>query len=173
MIFNLSLLTRGVDYARFSRVYYAEPFQSALAHAIDLRERIVRERHKLPDGKQRFVVYIVPRVELPTIFASLAHGYAIGYEETTLFDPAARRASSSVKTPGGDLLQVAAETLFSESATGVHTEIQLRVHVKILGVGRAIEQFVANETRKRYAVVESTLQQYMDEGRDLLQNAAG
>jgi hypothetical protein len=168
MTFNISLLTRGVDYARFSCVYYAEPFQSVLAHALDLEERIVRERQTLADGKLRFVVYIAPRVELPTIFASLAHGYAVGYEETTLFDPVARRASSSVKTPGGDLLHVAAETLFSESAAGVHTDIQLSVHAKILGVGRAIEKFVANETRKRYAVVERTLQQYIDEGRDAL-----
>jgi hypothetical protein len=61
---------------------------------------------------------------------------------------------------------VAAETLFSESASGVHTEIQVRVHARILGLGGAIEKFVANETRKRYALVERALQAYMDEGRD-------
>jgi hypothetical protein len=168
MTYDIRLFTRGVDYARFSRVYYSEPFQRALVHAINLKERTVRERRELPDGRQRFVVYIAPRVELPAIFASVAHGYAIGYEETTLFDPAARRAESTVKTPGGDLLQVAAETLFSESAAGVHTDIQLAVQVKIFGVGGAIEKFVANETRKRYALVERALQQFVDEGRDLV-----
>src|SRR5688572_28773950 len=102
MTFHISLFTRGVDYARFSRVYYSEPFQSALVHSLDLEERAVRDRRELPDGTQRLVVYIVPRVELPSILASLAHGYAIGFEETTLFDPEARRAQSTVKTPGGD-----------------------------------------------------------------------
>jgi hypothetical protein len=149
-------------------VYYSELFQSALVQAINLKERTVRERRELPDGTQRFVVYIAPRVELPSIFASLAHGYAIGYEETTLFDPSARRAQSTVKTPGGDLLHVAAETRFTENATGVHTQIQLRVHAKILGIGGALEKFVANETRKRYALVERALQQYIDAGRDLV-----
>lgn len=168
MTVNIKLFTRGVDYARFSRVYYSEPFQSALVQAIDLKERTVRQWQELPDGTQRFVVYIAPRVELPSIFASLAHGYAIGYEETTLFDPSARRAYSTVKTPGGDLLHVAAETLFSESATGVHTAIRLSVQARILGLGGAIERFVGNETRKRYALVERALQAYVDEGRDLV-----
>ena len=166
MTVRINLLTHGVSYARFSRVYYSEAFQGELVHAINLKERTVRERQELPDGKQRFVVYIAPRVELPSIFASLAHGYAIGYEETTLFDPIARRAESTVKTPGGDLLQVAAETLFSECAGGVQTEILLTVRARILGIGSAIERFVINETRKRYALVERALQAYVDEGRD-------
>ena len=167
MTHDIDMFTRGVSYERLSRVYYSEMFQDALVHAINLKERTVRERQALPDGRQRFVVYIAPRVELPSMFASLAHGYAIGYEETTLFDPEARRAESVVKTSGGDLLSVSAETLFSETATGVHTAIKLRVHAKILGIGGAIEKFVANETRKRYVLVERALQQYLDEGRDL------
>lgn len=167
MTFEITMFTRGVDYARFARMYYGEPFQTALVHAINLKERTVLEREELPDGKQRFVVFIAPRVELPAILASLAHGYAIGYEETTLFDPVARRAQSSVKTPGGNLLHVSAETLFSESASGVHTNINVAVRTKILGISRAIEQFVANETRKRYALVERALQAFLDEGRDL------
>lgn len=171
MTFNINLFTRGVDYARFSRVFYSEPFQSVLVHALNLKERTVRERQALPDGTQRFVVYIAPRIELPSIFASLAHGYAIGYEETTLFDPRARRAQSTVKTPGGDLLQVAADTLFSESAAGVHTEVQLMVRARIVGFGTAIEKFVANETRKRYELVERALQAYVDDGRDLVSAA--
>jgi hypothetical protein len=167
MSFEIEMFTRGVDYARFARMYYGEPFQGALVHAINLKERKVLEREALPDGKQRFVVYIAPRVELPAIFASLAHGYAIGYEETTLFDPVARRAQSFVKTPGGDLLRVSAETLFSESASGVHTKINVAVRAKILGISAPIEKFVANETRKRYALVERALQTFLDEGRDL------
>ena len=167
MSFEIEMFTRGVNYARFARVYYGEPFQSALVHAINLKERIVRAREQLPDGKQRFVVYIAPRVELPAIFASLAHGYAIGYEETTLYDPVARCAQSSVETPGGNLLRLSAETLFSEDASGVHTFINVAVRTKILGISAAIEKFVANETRKRYVLVERALQTFMDEGRDL------
>jgi hypothetical protein len=148
-------------------VYYSEPFQSALAHAINLKERTVLEREERPDGTQRFVVYIAPRVELPAMFASLAHGYAIGYEETTWFDPAARRARSSVKTRGGGLLQVAAETRFSESSSGVHTDIEVAVRLRMVGLSAAIEKLIAKETRKRYAIVERELQAYIDAGRDL------
>jgi hypothetical protein len=167
MTFDIQLLTRRVDFARFARVYYSEPFQGELVDAINLKERTVRERSQLPDGSQRIVVYIEPRVELPAVFAKLVQGYAVGYEETIVFDPAARKAQSSVRAPGGDLLHVAAETLFRESAAGVHTHIKLSVRVKIIGVGGAIEKFVANETRKRYEVVERVLQQFVDAGRDL------
>lgn len=165
MLCDIRLFTRAVDYAQFSRVYYAEPFQRELQAAIDLKERTVRERVELPDGRQRMVVYVAPRVELPALIAKLARGYSIGYEETIIFDPAARCARSTICTPGGDLLQVAAETRFSESRDGVHTHIRLEVRVKIIGVGGTIEKFVANETRKRYEVVERVLQAYMDAGR--------
>lgn len=167
MLFDIRLVTRRVDYARFSRVFYAEPFQRELAQAIQLKERTLRERTLLPDGRERIVIHISPRVELPAMIAKLAEGYSVGYEETIVFDPSARRASSTIQTPGGDRLHVAAETLFSEDAVGVHTHILLSVRVRLLGVGGVIERFVFNETRRRYEVVERFLQQYVDEGCDL------
>ena len=163
MDFVIDMLTRRVTYARFRHVYYSEPFHQRLAPAIQLKERSVRERLTLPDGKERISVYIAPRVELPSVMAKLVDGYAIGYEETTLFDPEARFADVRIQTPGGNLLQIAAQTRFTETEEGVRTRIDLSVRAKLLGVGGIAERFVASETRKRYEVVEQFLQRYIDE----------
>jgi hypothetical protein len=143
MRFEIQMFTRGLDYTRLARMYYAEPLQSALVHAINLKERKALERAALPDGKQQFVVYVAPRVELPAIFASLAHGYAIGYEDTTLFDPVARCAQSFIKTPPADLLRVSAETLFSESASRCIATSMSRFGQRFSGISATIEKFVA------------------------------
>ena len=168
MDFTIEMLTQRVRWERFRHVYYSEPFHQSLAPVIHLRERSLRERVTLPDGKERIAVYIAPRVELPAMIAKLVEGHVVGYEETTLFDPEARFADVKIQTPGGSLLQIAAQTRFSEEAQGVRTRITLSVHAKLFGVGGVAERFVAAETRKRYEVVERFLQSYVDEGRDLV-----
>ena len=166
MDFVIEMLTRRVRYARFRHVYYSEPFHTQLAPAIELKERSLRERVTLSDGKERIRVYIAPRVELPAVIAKVVEGYAVGYEETTLFDPESRMADVRIQTPAGNLLQIEAQTRFSESEEGVRTRIALSVRAKIFGVGGMAERFVAAETRKRYALVEQFLQRYVDEDRD-------
>lgn len=167
MDFVIELWTRGIGYARFRHVYYSEPFHQALVPAIQLRERTLRERVTLPDGKERISVYIAPKVELPGVIAKLVEGHVVGYEETTLFDPEARSADVRIQTPGGNLLQIGAQTRFTEEPEGIRTRITLTVRAKLLGVGGMAERFVASETRKRYEVVERVLQEYVDAGRDL------
>lgn len=168
MDFTIDMLTKRVDYARFRHIFYSEPFHQFLAPQIQLKERTLRERVTLPDGKERISVYIAPRVELPAVIAKLVDGYAVGYEETTLFDPEARFADVQIQTPAGNLLQLAAQTRFSEVPEGVRTRITLSVRAKMFGVGAVAERFVASETRKRYEVVEQVLQRYVDEALDRL-----
>jgi hypothetical protein len=169
MKFNIEMLTRRVDYARFSRVYFSEAFSGELVTAIDLKQRTLRERSDLPDGKQRICLYIAPRVDVPAVIEKLIEGYTVGYEEVTVFDPAARHALATIRTPAPDLLQVSAETQFVEESDAVRTRIDLQVRVKIIGIGAMIERFVGNETRKRYVLVERCLQRFVDENRDLAQ----
>lgn len=162
----IEMLTRNVDSARLSRVLYSEAFNRELMTAIDLKERVVRERSEQPDGKLLLRTYIAPRVDIPAVIEKLVKGHTVGYEETIMFDPAARHARSSIVTPVGDVLQVAAETSFSDTPQGVRTRIELKVKVKMFGVGGMVEKFVCNETQKRYVIVERELQRYIDEGRD-------
>jgi Protein of unknown function (DUF2505) len=162
----IEMLTRRVDYARLSQVLYSEPFNRELMSAIDLKERVVRERSEQPDGKLYLRTYIAPRVDLPAVIERLVKGHAVGYEETVVFDPATRHARSSIQTPVGDMFQVAADTYFTDVAQGVRTRIELQVKVKVFGVGGIAEKFVCNETQKRYVIIEQVLQRYLDEGRD-------
>ena len=162
----IELRTDGVDYARFWRAYFSESFNLELIPAVGLAERSVRERTMLPDGRERICLHVVPRVQLPAWAAKLAQGASLGYDEETVFDPAGRRAHTTVRTPGRDLLRVSAEVSFSERAAGVDTRLELDLQAKLLGVGGIIERFVARETEARYRIIERTLQRFVDEQRD-------
>jgi hypothetical protein len=162
----IEMLTRRVDYTRLSRVFFSEPFNRELMTAIDLKERVVRERTEQADGKLLLRTYIAPRVDVPAVIERLVKGHTVGYEETIEFDPATRHARSSIQTPVGEMFQVSADTHFTDAPEGVRTRIELRVKVKMFGVGAIAEKFVCSETRKRYVIVEQALQRYLDEGRD-------
>jgi Protein of unknown function (DUF2505) len=165
MLANIEMFTRRIAYTRFVNVFYSEAFHRAIMNAVHLKERTERERTLQPDGKERIRVYVQPRVEMPALIEKLTSGYTIGYEETIELDVAARRARVTVQNPGP--LHISADIRFAEEAEGIRTFIELWVQVKILGVGAVAERFVANEIRKRYEVVETELQHYLDERRDL------
>jgi hypothetical protein len=158
----IEMLTRRVDFARFREAYFSDAFNRELVSAVNLRDRTVREREHMPDGKERLVTYVAPRVDLPRMIAKWVEGFDIGYEETSIYDPSARRADVIVHTPGGDRLQVGAVTHFREVPEGIQTHIDMTVRVKVLGLSALLERFVANETRGRYVIVERVLQQYVD-----------
>jgi hypothetical protein len=160
----IEMLTKRVEYARFREVYVSEAFNREVIAAVNLKERTVREHEKLPDGKEKLRVYIVPRVDLPSVISKLVGENLIAYEELTIYDPATRRAEIKISSAGSDLVQVSASSYFTDDGDGVRTHIDLLVNVKIFGIGSMIERFVVNETRKRYETVERVLQQFIDSG---------
>jgi hypothetical protein len=164
----IETLTRGADCARFRRIFYtSEAFNQEITSAAHLKERVVREHVQLPDGKEHSRLYIVPRVDLPAIIEKVAAGYAVAYEETSLFDPATRTANLAFHTTANDLLRLSAVTQWFDEPAGVHMHIELDVHVKLFGVAGLVERFVIGETRKRYEAVERVMQKCVDDGHGL------
>jgi hypothetical protein len=166
MKFDVDVHARGVDYARFSRVYFSERFGRELLRVADLIDRTVHENVLLPDGKRRMRVSITPRVHVPAALRALVAGYAIRYEETCVFDMARRSADYDVQTMAGHLLRVNAQGHFSDTQQGVRLRITTEVVVGIPLLGARLERMVAQETIQRYALVEHALQEYLDAGRD-------
>lgn len=167
---TIEMLTKRVDYARFAKIYYSEDFNIGLAEAVNLKERVVRERVEQADGKLHLRVYIAPRVHLPALIEKLAAGYTIGYEESIDFDPQAKHARIQLAVPGP--MELEAHASFHEEPEGIRTRIALDVRVKIFGVAAFAEKFIVHETQGRYRVVERELQRYVDERRDLAADAA-
>jgi hypothetical protein len=166
MKFEIEIVTRGIDYPTFRRVYYSEEFNQDVAEAVKLKARTQTEFVALPDGKERRRVHVVPRVNLPSAFQKLLNGQAVSYDETTVFDPATRSATFDVASPAGDRVRVSGLARFLEEPDGVRLHFEGEAQVQIFGVGGMIERYIVNEVRARYGVVQRLLQRFIDEGRN-------
>jgi len=166
MKFEVEIVTRGVDYARFRRAYHSETFNQEVAAAANLTERSLQEFVAQPDGRERRRVRIVPRAVLPAPLQKLLNGRPVSYDEITVFDPATRSATFAIESPAGDVVSVSGEARYAEEPGGVRLRFEGEAAVKIFGVGGIVERYLVREVKARYELVERLLQRFVDEGRD-------
>jgi hypothetical protein len=165
MKFAVEIMARGIDFPRFRQVYYSEEFNREVAEAVKLKERTQQEYVRLPDGRERRKVRVVPRANLPTVFQKLLNGRPLHYEETTVFDPTTRSATFHVDSAAGEKVQVTGLVRFVEEPTGVRVLFEGEAAVKVFGVGGLAERYIVNEVKGRYEVIQTLLQKFIDEGR--------
>jgi Protein of unknown function (DUF2505) len=166
MKFVVEIVTRGVDFPRFRRAYHSEEFNQEVAKAANLEERSLQEFVRLPDGKERRRVRVVPRVSMPAAFQRILNGAAVRYEEVTVYNPATRSASFAIESNAGEKLHVTGEARFIEADDGVRLRFEGDAEVKVFGVGGLVERFLVREVTARYELVQSLLQRFLDEKRD-------
>jgi hypothetical protein len=167
MKFAVEIMTRGVDYPRFRRVYHSEAFNQAVAETAKLKERSLKEHVMQPDGKERRRVRVVPNVTLPAPVQKLLNdGEPLSYEEVTVFDPKTRSATYTIESSAGEKLQVTGQARFNEEADGVRLRFDGEAKVNVFGVGSIIERFIIGEVKSRYEIVEKLMQSFIDEHRD-------
>ncbi len=165
--FDVEIVARGVDYSRFRQLYYSEEFNQAVAHEAKLKERTHLELVRLPDGKERRRVRIVPNVHLPAAVQGLLNGQPIAYEEITVFDPQARSATFAIHAPATDKVQVTGVARYIEEPGCVRLRFDGEAHVKVFGIGGLAERYIVNEVKGRYDLVARLLQQFIDENRSV------
>jgi hypothetical protein len=162
MQFSVELFARGATFDRVSGLYFSPAFNEAVAQAANLIERKERERTVSPDGTERTRIRIVPRVALPAAIQKLLKGQAIHYDEITVFDPKARRATLSIRSIAGKTVQVNGNIDFIEEPAGVRLRFAGEALVKIFGLGSMIERYLVSEVKARYSLVEPVLQRFVD-----------
>jgi hypothetical protein len=165
MKFAVEIVARGIDFPRFRQVYYSEEFNADVAEAAKLQERSQQEFTKLPDGKEKRRVRVVPRANLPASLQKLLNGRPLFYEETTIFDPKTRSASFSIESAAGDTIHVTGVIRFIEEPSGVRVHFEGEARVKIFGVGALVERYIVGEVKGRYDIIQTLLQKFVDEGR--------
>jgi hypothetical protein len=165
MKFAVEIVARGIDYPRFRQVYYSEEFNRDVASAVKLKERTQEEYVKLPDGRERRRVRVVPRANLPASFQKLLNGKPLSYEETTVFDPTTRSATFAIESAAGETVQVTGLAQFIEEPGGMRVRFDGEARVKIFGLGALAERFIVSEVKGRYDVIQRLLQKFIDEGR--------
>ena len=166
MRFAVEMMTRGVDFPRYRRVYFSEPFNRCVVSEANLLERTLLECESLADGRERRRMRVVPRLELPKLLVPLLQGHAVHYEEVSLFDPSTRSAELEVHTIAGDRLRVGARVEFIEQSDGVRACFDCHAQVRVFGLASVVERHLAQEVTQRYALVERALQRFFDEGRE-------
>jgi hypothetical protein len=165
MKFAVEIVARGIDYPSFRRVYYSEEFNQSVAAAAKLKERFQKEHVVLPDGKERRLVHIVPRAQIPAPVAKILNGQTISYEETTVFDPTTRSATFSITSVAGDTVQVGGIAQFIEEPGGVRVRFEGEAKVKVFGIGGIAERYIVNEVKERYEIIQRMMQEFIDQGR--------
>lgn len=170
MKFTIEMVARRVEFERLTEVYFSEAFNKAVIPAANLRDRTLLEERILDDGREYRKVRYAPRVALPGPIRKFAGGneieQLIDYNEITVFNRAARTATLEIESLAGETIQVAGNVRFIEEKDGVRMKFEGEARVKIFGLGKVIERFIVSEVKKRYALVESFLQTYLDKGRD-------
>lgn len=165
MKFAVEIVARGIDYPRFRQVYYSEEFNKEVAATVGLRERTQEEYVKLPDGKERRKVRVVPRASMPAAFEKLLNGRPLHYVETTVFDPTTRKATFDVESAAGEKVQVTGLAQFIEEPGGMRLRFEGEAQVKVFGVGALAERYIVGEVKGRYEVIQRLLQKFIDDGR--------
>jgi hypothetical protein len=91
------------------------------------------------------------------------NGRTIYYDEITLFDPKARRATLSIRSFAGRAVQVNGTVDFIEEPTGVRLRFAGEARVDIFALGPMIERYLVSEVKARYAKVEPVSQRFLDQ----------
>lgn len=167
MKFNLDIYADRIDYEQFSVVYFSEQLNQEIVRAVHLKERVMLERVRLPNGHERMRVRVVPHVGLPGPIEKLLDGAEISYDEITVFDAQGRRATLSIESPAGDTVQVHGDVRLVAEPKGVRLLFDGEARVKVFGLGGLIERFMVAEIKRRYGIVEHVFQRFIDEGRHL------
>jgi len=167
MQFSVELFVQGASFERIRELYGSQAFDDEVAKAANLLERRQREHSVQPDGTERTRTRVVPRIGLPAAVQKLLRGQAVSYDEITVYDPATRRASYSIRSLAGKTVQVNGEIRFIEQVDGVRLQFSGEALVAIFGLGGMLERFLVREVKERYGRVEAVLQGFIDSGRDL------
>jgi hypothetical protein len=162
MKFNVELFAKGGTFERVQALYFSPDFDAAVAEAANLVERKQSERTVNPDGTERMRTRIVPRISLPGPMLKLVNGRTIYYDEITLFDAKARRATLSIRSFAGRAVQVNGTVDFIEEPGGVRLCFAGEARVDIFALGPMIERYLVSEVKARYAKVEPVLQRFLD-----------
>jgi hypothetical protein len=166
MRFAVEIVARGTDYPRLWRIYHSEEFNRAVASGTKLRERALRERVTLPDGRERRRVHVVPDLHVPASILRLLKGQVVAYDEITVFDPLSRRGSLAIESRAGETVRVTGEIAFVEEPGCVRVCFRGEARVHLFGVGSLVERFLVGEVKARYAVAQRILQCFVDEEGD-------
>jgi hypothetical protein len=149
MKFRIEHVLQSIDLAAYERLYFDEPFQSALGEAV----KIDRELLRLDRGPERIVrhVRVRPEREIPAPVAKLLGGKRLGYVDELEYEIGRYHGTWRI-VPAGLAAKIAiGGTLdFAAVAGGVRRVLAGEIDVNLFGLGGLVEKLVVSNIEKSY-----------------------
>lgn len=150
MNFDVSHHIPGMDVAAFERLYFDEPFNAAMCHALGLGRRLLR----LEAQGDRILreVEVTPDRQMPAVMRKVLGDRAIAYTETMEYTmgegqgtwrTASNLMADKITSDGSLYVRAAA-------GGGVERRVTGHVTVSIFGLGKAIEKLIVADVIDSY-----------------------
>ncbi len=151
----------GITLAEYERLHFDEEFNIALCKAVKLA-RTLKELTR-EGGHIHRVVTVGPDREIPKPAAKVLGAQRIEYTETVDYElGSGEGVFTVVSSLMTDKVKTGGTIAFRETPRGVRRIVDGEVTVKIFGVGKIVEKFIAAETEKSYDEAAEFTQKWID-----------
>ncbi|OGQ79636.1 MAG: hypothetical protein A2289_10380 [Deltaproteobacteria bacterium RIFOXYA12_FULL_58_15] len=152
---------KRISLADYEKLYFDEEFNVALCKQVKLSRDLIKREEK--DGKLERVVRVSPDREIPKPVAKVIGSNRIEYTEYVQYEYGKHLAKWYTKSSVlSDKVETHGEVRFAEVPGGVKRILNGEITVKIFGVGKIIEKFVAADIERGYEDAAKFTQQWID-----------
>ncbi len=164
MRFKAEHRIRGISLADFEKLYFDEAFNEALCKAVKLHRNLVART--IQGGKLHREVKVAAEREIPAAAAKILGGSRLEYTEYLDYPLGSFRGTwKTISSLMTDKVDSSGTFGFRAEAGQVVRTVEGEVTVKILFVGKVVEQFIAADVEKSYAHAAEFMQRWIDEGK--------
>lgn len=157
---------RGVDVDGFwEKIFFDTEFNEQLyRRELGFTDYRVIEQHEDEKGVITRKVRQTPKSEAPAVVKKLV-GDGISYTETGRFDPASKRWRYTIEpSKMADKIKIGGEFWVEHRGEDTVERIcTVDLEVKVFGVGKAVESFIAKETKDSYEKAARYTQRYIEQ----------
>lgn len=164
MRFKVEHRFRGISLKDFEGLYFDEAFNEALCKQVKLQRTLVART--VQGGKLHREVRVAAEREIPPAAAKILGGARLEYTEHLDYAVGSNRGTwKTISSLMTDKVDSAGTFSFREEGGQVVRTVEGDVTVKIMLVGKVVEQFIAADVEKSYAQAAEFMQKWIDDGK--------
>lgn len=155
---------RGISLKDFETLYFDEAFNEALCKSVKLHRTLLARQ--VGAGKLHREVRVAADREIPAPAAKILGGARIEYTEHLDYAVGSNRGTwKTISSLMTDKVDSSGTFAFREEHGQVVRTVEGDVNVKIMLVGRVVEQFIGADVERSYAQAAEFMQKWIDESK--------
>lgn len=164
MRFKAEHRIRGISLEDFEKLYFDESFNEALCKTVKLHRTLMART--VQAGKLHREVKVAAEREIPPAAARILGGSRLEYTEYLDYPIGSHRGTwKTISSLMTDKVDSAGTFGFRSEGGQVVRTVEGDVTVKIMLVGKVVEQFIAADIEKSYAQAAEFMQKWIDDGK--------